>query len=742
MGTLVRALTSPLRGGRRSRSEAERASGGGRVAELLPPPETGRASLAGFDLPSRGRLRGGIVAALVFACLLAPAAPVALRIAVAHVALPDLHPETGRVVLDRNGKLLRAFQTSDGAWRLPATLADVDPIFVDTLIAYEDRRFREHHGVDVRALFRAAFQLVTHGRPVSGASTLTMQVARLLYDQQTRSLGGKVEQIMTALALERRLSKDDILNLYLTLAPYGGNIEGIRAASLAYFGKEPKRLTPAQAALLVALPQAPESRRPDRAAPEVVRAARERVLERAEEAGVFTAEDVAAADTEAVPDRRRPFPMLAAHTAERLIAEQPDKPALHTTIDAQMQAQLESLAAERAASLSDSVSVAILVADHATGEILASVGSSGLFDERRDGFIDMTRAVRSPGSTLKPLIYGLAFELGIAHPETLIDDKPIDFAGYQPENFDREFHGTVTLRRALQLSLNVPAIELLEAVGPARLVARMRRAGADPVLPDLSPPGLAIGLGGVGVTLTDLVRISAAIAHGGTAVPLTFDMDRQPSFAVPEKVLDERAAWYVASILAGAPGPDHVSPGSIAFKTGTSYGYRDAWAIGFDGEHVIGVWVGRPDGAPVPGLIGIDAAAPILMDAFARIGGTTPLRAAPPGIIEATTASLPAPLRRFRSPNEPHVAVANSPEIAYPPQGVRIDLGIEDGDPMPLALKARDGAPPYTWFVDGAPIGTTSFDGSFSYQPSGPGFLSLMVIDADGASSTSTVFVE
>ena len=723
------------------------ATDGPRSTQGVPAPSGGSFEAAPTSSKPHLRMRGvgGIsrlaATALLFACLIAPAAPLALKAAVASVELPSLTPETGKVVLDRNGVLLRAFTTSDGLWRLPVTVADVDPLFLKTLFAYEDRRFPLHHGVDVSALFRAAYQLVTEFRPVSGASTITMQVARLLDKESTRSVSGKLNQMLTALALEKRLSKNDILNLYLVLAPYGGNVEGIRAASLAYLGKEPRRLTPAEAALLVALPQSPQARRPDRNNA-AARAARDRVLERAAEAGVLTADDVAAARSEPVPEVRRQFPMLAPHTADRIVAELPDAALYRITIDAGLQDRLQSLASERAAALSDSVSVAILVADHRSGEILASVGSSGLFDERRDGFVDMTRAVRSPGSSLKPLIYGLAFELGIAHPETLIEDKPVNFAGYSPENFDRTFRGTVSVRRALQLSLNVPAIELLEAVGPARLVARMRRAGADPLLPDISPPGLAVGLGGVGVTLTDLVAIDAAIARGGLAVPLTFDPARPPVTAVPAKVLDERAAWYVASILAGAPGPDHVSPGSIAFKTGTSYGYRDAWAVGFDGSHVIGVWVGRPDGAPVPGLIGIDAAAPILMDAFARLGPTTPLRAAPPGIVEASAASLPAPLRRFRSPNAPTVAAAAAPEIAYPPRGVRVDLGIRAGDPMPLALKARDGAPPYTWFADGAPIGTAAFGGALSFEPKGPGFVRLMVIDANGASSTSTVFVE
>jgi penicillin-binding protein 1C len=501
--------------------------------------------------------------------LLTVAAPLSLKIAVDRVELPPLDPPTGTLVLDRNGRLLRAFPVADGRWRMPASLADVDPSFVETLIAYEDKRFRSHGGVDLRALGRAAFQLVRHRRPVSGGSTITMQVARLLRARSTRSVSGKLDQILIALALERRLSKEAILDLYLKLAPYGGNVEGIRAASLAYLGKEPRRLTPAEAALLVALPQSPEGRRPDRN-PDRARAARDRVLARAEAAGVLSAEDAAAALTEPVPSARRPFPMLAAHSTQRVTIEQPARRVHRLTVEAALQARLEALARERALATAGEVSVAILAADHKTGEILASVGSSDLFDERRDGFIDMTRAIRSPGSTLKPLIYGLAFEAGIAHPETLIEDRPVDFAGYAPENFDREFHGTVSVRRALQLSLNIPAIELLEAVGPARLVARMRRAGAAPLLPDISPPGLAVGLGGVGVTLTDLVAIHAAIARGGRAVPLRLDAESPLNLAAQPEVLEGRAAWQVASVLAGAAGPEGIAPGRIAFKTGTS----------------------------------------------------------------------------------------------------------------------------------------------------------------------------
>ena len=282
------------------------------------------------------------------------------------------------------------------------------------------------------------------------------------------------------------------------------------------------------------------------------------------------------------------------------------------TIDRDLQASLEQLAADRVTGLGPKLSIAILVADEASGDILASVGSAGLFEEERDGHVDMTRAIRSPGSTLKPLIYGLAFEQGLAVPETLIEDRPTGFHGYAPSNFDGFHRGTVTVREALQQSLNVPAIVALNAVGPARLVARLKRAAVNAELPDQSAPGLAIGLGGVGVTLRDLVSLYAAIARGGTAVALNDGVgeDRAGTALSGAPVLSPTAAWYVSDILEGVPPPLNGSPGRVAYKTGTSYGYRDAWAIGFDGAHVVGVWVGRPDGTPVPGLSGFVSAAP------------------------------------------------------------------------------------------------------------------------------------
>jgi penicillin-binding protein 1C len=443
-----------------------------------------------------------------------------------------------------------------------------------------------------------------------------------------------------------------------------------------------------------------------------------------------------------VPTARRPFPLLAPHLTQRLARGQPSGSRIATTLDLGLQGRLQQLAGERAAALGQTqgpgLSLAILAADHGSGEVLASVGSAGLFDTDGDGYIDMTRALRSPGSTLKPLIYGLAFEAGIAHPEGLIEDTPSGFGGYVPTNFDRHFQGTVSLRRALQLSLNVPAVKLLEAVGPVRLVARLRRAGANPVLPDLSPPGLAIGLGGVGVSLTDLVQVYAAIARGGA--PVALREDQAPgSLPGAMPVLDARAAWTVADILAGAPAPAHAAPGVLAFKTGTSYGYRDAWAIGFDGRHVAGVWVGRPDGAPVPGLAGIEAAAPILVDVFARLGPPSPLPAPPPGILMAGNTALPPPLRRFEGRGM--AADGVGPEIAYPPNGARIELDPGSGAGA-LTLKVRNGTPPFTWFANGTPVGREPFARTSSWAPDGPGFVTISVVDGRGGAARVAVFID
>jgi penicillin-binding protein 1C len=640
--------------------------------------------------------------------------------------------EYSHVVLDREGRLLRAYATSEGRWRLPAAEKDVDPRFLRLLFTYEDKRFYTHIGVDSLSLGRATYQFATSGHIVSGGSTITMQVARLLEPREHRSLSAKLRQIVRAFELERSLGKSGVISLYLTLAPYGGNLEGIRAASLAYFGKEPVKLSLAEAALLVALPQSPELRRPDRF-PEAAGAARDRVLDRVAAAGLVPRDEITRAKSQPVPRERKQLPMLAPHAADQVVALEPDHRVHRLTIDLPLQKTLQELARERAQAFGADISVAIVAIDNASGEVRARVASADYFDARRAGQVDMTLALRSPGSTLKPFIYGLAFEDGLIHPDTLIDDRPARYGSYKPENFDLTFQGTVTVRRALQMSLNVPAIAVLGKVGVNRLSARLAQTGATLVLPKGEAPGLAMGLGGVGVRLSDLVVLYAGLARLGSALPLA---ERGGAVArSPHRLLDPVAAWYVGNILIGAPPPDNAPHGRIAFKTGTSYGYRDAWAIGFDGRMTIGVWVGRPDGAPVPGLVGRATAAPVLFDAFARSGfAPAPLPHAPKGVILAAGSRLPPPLQRF-SGTGPSEAV-EPPRIMFPPDGARLELAAAGEQ---LAVKIAGGRGPLTIMVNGVPLAAQSGRRNLFFQPDGPGFVRLTVMDASGAADSVTV---
>jgi penicillin-binding protein 1C len=379
--------------------------------------------------------------------------------------------------------------------------------------------------------------------------------------------------------------------------------------------------------------------------------------------------------------------------------------------------------------------VAILAVDHVNGEVLARVASADYLDSLRAGAVDMTQAVRSPGSTLKPFIYGLGFEDGLIHPDTLIDDRPVRFAGYAPENFDLTFQGTVTVRRALQLSLNVPAVAVLDKIGASRFTARLEQAGAAIVLPPGEVPGLAMGLGGVGVRLTDLVALYAGLARLGTTTVLSERMaDTIEPKPAARRLLDAAAAWQVDNVLLGTPPPENAVGGRIAFKTGTSYGYRDAWAVGFDGTRTIGVWVGRPDGAPVPGLTGRTAAAPILFDAFARTGKLpAALAAQPKGVLIAATGKLPPPLQRFR-PGVPASSDSEPPHIMFPPNGAQLELASDgSGKPEPIALKVTGGSGPLTVLVNGLPQPVPSGRRTLFFEPDGPGFVRLTVMDARGA---------
>ncbi|WP_421934051.1 penicillin-binding protein 1C [Phenylobacterium sp.] len=648
---------------------------------------------------------------------------------------PDLSRarRSSPVALDRRGAWLRALPVEDGRWRIRADLSRTDKTFQRRLVAVEDARFWLHPGVDPFAVVRAAGSALVHGRATSGASTLTMQTARLL-EPRPRTLGAKLIEMIRAVQIEARLSKREILALYLTLAPYGGNLEGVRAASLSYFGHEPETLTDSEQALLIALPQSPEARRPDRR-PEAARAARRGVLDKMVRARRLTEVEAGEAEGDPLPGRAR-FPAMAWHVAGQLARAAPASQAsVVTTIDAGLQSRLEPLAAAAARAQGPEDTAAILVVEIENRAVRAAVGSGGL--DRPGGWIDMTRAIRSPGSSLKPFIYGFAFDDGIAAPDTQIDDAPRRFADYQPENFDRVFHGKVTAREALSHSLNVPAVELLEKVGPASFEARLAAVDVTLVRPrrQLRTPGLAIALGGVGISLRDLAVLYAALGDGGTAKPLAWteaEATKRPRQG-GERLMRRAAATQVLDILRETPPPAGSSPAALtkgrplmAFKTGTSYGFRDAVAAGVVGKYVILVWTGRADGGARGGLTGRDAALPLLFD----VADLLDAPAAAPRPIAPKAA--PTALQQLDT-------VSEGPRLIFPPDGSAVQ--VESFGPKSRGLVLAAGGQGLSWYIDGEPLDRDPVSGRVVWRPKGPGFYRLMVIDGEGRKVTARVRV-
>jgi len=656
---------------------------------------------------------------------------------------PPLPAPPSSVVLDGRGELLRGFLTATGTWRLPVRPEAVSPVYLRILKAYEDRRFDWHPGVDLLAVLRALGQWLGNGRIVSGASTLTMQTARLL-EPRPRTLPHKALEMLRALQLEWRYDKNEILALYLTLAPFGGNLEGVRAASLAYLGKEPAHLTAAEAALLVALPQAPSRLRPDRY-PKRARQARDKVLRRMENLGVLSPRQVAEALQEASPESRYTLPFRAPHLARRLHGRDPKRTVHRTFVDGDLQHKLEALA--RRARLDPQANLGFLVVENAGRRVRGYVGSADFFAAERAGQVDMLGAVRSPGSTLKPLIYSLAFDDLLLHPETLINDAPTRFGDYRPANFLHRYRGQTSVREALQRSLNVPAVAILEALGPRRVAAKFQAAGVTLQWQGTrQEPGLPLALGGVGTTLEDLVTLYAALADGGRFRPLRLS-EADPAGTV-RSLLGPSASWYVARILEDTPPPAAaVTPGNvrrgraIAHKTGTSYGFRDAWALGFDQNFTVGVWVGRPDGAPSPGRHGHKTAAPLLYRIFALLPVPDPAPSAPPaGVLIAEHDELPARLRYF--PARPAlVAGAAELRITFPVDGSTVELARRRGRLAELALVASGGRRPLRWLVNGQPIEARAWRRKAFWPPDGEGLARISVIDSTGQTARVAVWL-
>jgi len=655
---------------------------------------------------------------------------VATALALDRLFPPDLsrYHERSTEVVDANGRLLRAFTTADGKWRLKTSVDDVDPLYLALLKAYEDRRFDSHWGVDPLATLRAAGQLAERGRIVSGASTLSMQAARLL-DPRPRSFTTKAIQSARALQLEWRYSKREVLAIYLTLAPMGGNLEGVRAASLAYFGKEPRQLSAAEAALLVAIPQSPERRRPDRAT-SVAQKARDRVLARGVEHGVIDAPLYEMASSRLAPDRRLALPMQAPHLATWLAGQSPGT-TVPTTVRYELQQALGQFVHEERRALADGAEIAMVVLDNRTGGVVAWLGGDNFFG--RAGQVDLVRARRSPGSALKPLIYAMAFDDRTLHPETLVEDVPVRFRDWLPRNFDRDHQGAVTVRRALQQSLNVPAVLALEKVGPQRFLSTLRTAGVAPGL----PPGdngnsLGVALGSATVSPLEMAGLYAGLANGGSFAPPQVRRDRpKPQ---PLRLIGPTAAWYVSDVLAEAPLPEGFASlpvalreRRIAFKTGTSAGYRDAWAAGYSANWTVVVWVGHADGTPRPGQLGRLSALPILFKAYGRLPAEDNRAIRPPAdaIKVASHRELPPRMRTLA----PYAETSGGPRIAYPPADARIELATREA----VVLNAMGGQGRLRWLVDGRPLDGTR------WVPDAAGTARLAVVDEAGRSTSVTV---
>ena len=649
---------------------------------------------------------------------------------------PDLSrgERSSPVVLDHRGAWLRALPVENGRWRIRADLKRTDTSFVRRLIAIEDERFWRHDGVDPAAVVRAGGSALLRGRIVSGASTLSMQTARLL-EPRPRTLGAKLVEMIRAVQLEARYSKREILALYLTLAPYGGNLEGVRAASLSYFGHEPETLTLGEQALLIALPQSPEARRPDRR-PTAARDARRLVLQRMVAADLATQAEADEADMEPLPGRAA-FPARAWQAAGELARAAPTRQAtVVSTLDATLQARLEPLAAAYAREQGADATAAIMVVEIEGRAVRALVGSGGL--DRPGGWIDMTLALRSPGSALKPFIYAFAFDDGIAAPDTEMQDVQTRFNDYQPEDFDRVFRGAVTAREALSHSLNVPAVSLMERIGPAHFLARMQSAGVRLHLPDARThaPGLALALGGEGITLRDMALLYCALGDEGLAKPLAWTEEdaarRRRSRG--GRLIRPEAARQVLDILREAPPPKGRIPNALtlggpgmAYKTGTSYGFRDAVAAGVVGGYVVIVWTGRADGGARGGFTGREAALPMLFDAADILSAP---RAAPPRIAPR---SAPAALATLERPDR-------GPNLIFPPDGATVQ--VDAFGPASRGLVLAAGGEGLTWYVGGQPLQVDPVSGRTLWRPAAPGFYDLTVVDSQGREARAKVRIK
>ncbi len=541
-----------------------------------------------------------------------PLLPIAATLLLLTIILNSLHPislssspqEFAQIITAEDGTPLRSFADQKGVWRYPVKISQVSPLYIEALINYEDQWFWQHPGINPFSIIRATVQNLTNDSIISGGSTLTMQVARLISPHK-KTILGKIKQLLIALQLEWHFNKEQILSYYLNHAPFGGTIEGIQAASYTYLGKSARELSHAEAALLAGLPQAPSINRPDRH-PDRAKRLRNKVLDRMQKQSVWTAEIVNQAKIEPIIAQHNKQPIIAALLARRLKNLKRGYSTLKTTINIDMQVGIEALVSQYIKQLPTKTSAAVLVVENRNLQVKSYIGSAIFADNKRFGHIDMIRSIRSPGSTLKPFLYGIALDEGLIHSESLLTDAPISFDGYKPQNFSRGFSGAVSVSHALKRSLNIPAVQVLHHLNPNVFVSKLRNAGLKLISSRYAKPNLSVILGGIGTSLESLVGTYTSLANNGLTGKIRF-ISNSP---VKQRYLfSPGAAWIIKDILSQHNTP---APVDLSWKTGTSYGYRDFWSIGVTPKYTIGVWVGRPDGTPLVGHYGANTASPLL----------------------------------------------------------------------------------------------------------------------------------
>ncbi len=612
------------------------------------------------------------------------------------------------VVEYRDGTPAYVFLSPDQRWRIQAGAGEVDPAYVRALLRLEDKRFWHHPGVDPFAVLRAAWLDLRRAHAVSGASTLTMQLARVL-EPRPRTFRAKLIETFRALQLELRLSKRRILEAYLTHVPFGRNVEGVEAASLAYFGHGARSLSPAEIATLLAVPQDPNHRFPAPQNAARLRSARDRIADRLFEldalplgptdARLAPATALAQVRASPVPTALQPFPREAAHAAIWLREQQPDKARLRTTLDRGAQQAVERIlrAAAPRLALQSIHNGAAVVVEHGTAVVRALVGNFDYWDAAHAGQIPGFARARSAGSTLKPFLYAGAIDRGLALPENLVADVPVRFGGYSPKNYDQSFAGLVRLEDALTQSLNVPFVDLLSRFGVADFIGLLRRLGARELGDDAGRYGLSAVVGGVEVSPLELAALYVALAEDGRVRPLRLTSDDKAVAAAP--AFSPGAAFLTRRALYRKDRPDFPSrrelsgiPASIHWKTGTSFGHRDAWAVGSGPRDTAAIWLGNFDETPSPDLVGAEAAGPLLFDTLEALDGKLPPRpeTPPPELTTVDLCAVSGYLPTAACP-EHHQALALRRHVPTPSCPFHVQVYVDAQSGLALTPLCRSG---------------------------------------------------